>query len=558
MANRNLSRDTPPPGHGRIGRWLIAYPRAVPIAIFLAILSITGVSVFSIESGELQRDRAQMAEAAQSAEAALERRGSTNASYLRAGAALFATVDRVRPAMFNRFVSELKLDTDYRGTEGIGWAEAITPAEIPDYEKRITEQTGSSLRVNPEPAEGTDRLVPVTFLLPNTERNRRALGYDMYSQPTRRAAMDEAERMVRPTASGKIVLVQEGTGDAPGFLIYMPVFEDTLTGRELRGYIYSPFNAQIFLESALGNSALGGIGLRLYDGSSDDENLIASRPPVHATGLVLTRRVEIANRQFLLEIESARGESLSSLSMATLLFGLSVAGLLMVLVRLMTQQAREDEARIEYYAEQNSIRNSLVRELNHRVKNTLANVLSIASLTRRRTDNLDEFASALDGRIRALSATHDLLTKSDWGTTLLRDVAEAELAPYSAGFDSTVELIGPAVELAPNDALSLGLALHELATNAAKYGALSRKGGKVTITWDMAGEDGAIIRWQESGGPQVEAQRKPGFGTELIEKIIAHELKSPVKLEFPPEGVRCELRVPVRRRGEFKIREGTD
>lgn len=137
---------------------------------------------------------------------------------------------------------------------------------------------------------------------------------------------------------------------------------------------------------------------------------------------------------------------------------------------MLTWQALEDETSLRWFEEQASIRNSLTRELNHRVKNTLASVLSIIALTRRRATNLGEFAHGLDGRIRALSATHDLLTRSDWGTTPVRAVVEAELLPYADASDHEVDIAGPDVELAPNDALSLGLAMHELATNAAKYG----------------------------------------------------------------------------------------
>jgi two-component sensor histidine kinase len=237
-----------------------------------------------------------------------------------------------------------------------------------------------------------------------------------------------------------------------------------------------------------------------------------------------------------------------------LLFGLAVAILLMLVSRLLTNQLVEDQRALAWFAEQNSIRNSLTRELNHRVKNTLANVLSIVTLTRRRANSLDEFADGLDGRIRALSATHDLLTQSDWGTTPIEAVVAAELSPYTRAGEDVLDMSGPPVELAPNDALSLGLALHELATNASKYGALSVPGGRVSIRWSLAGEGLAEIYWRESGGPPVRESRPRGFGTDLIEKIVAHELRNPVTLEFAPEGVRCILKVPVRQPSDFSLR----
>jgi two-component sensor histidine kinase len=227
----------------------------------------------------------------------------------------------------------------------------------------------------------------------------------------------------------------------------------------------------------------------------------------------------------------------------------------MLVARLMTQQALEDGRSLDLLFEQNSIRNSLTRELNHRVKNTLANVLSIVALTRRRATGLDDFAEGIDARIRALSATHDLLTQSEWGTTPLRSVIEVELAPYAHDRDHEIVLDGPVVELAPNDALSLGLAVHELATNAAKFGALSVAGGRIEVRWKAQGEALARIEWIESGGPVVTKPLQRGFGTELIEKIVAHELRHPVELDFDTSGVRCTLLVPVRQLGQFALRE---
>jgi two-component sensor histidine kinase/CHASE1-domain containing sensor protein len=537
----------------RTRRWLAAYPRSAPIAIFLLIAAITALSVFAIERGEIRREDARLSETAKAIASAIERRGNTSSAYLRAGAALFGTVKEVPPVLFRRFVSELRLDADYRGAEGIGWAEAIAPNQIADYERRIAKDVPGTDPVRPRPDGTRGQLTPVTYLLPDTERNRRALGYDMYSEPVRRAAMDEAERAARPTASGRVTLIQEAGRNSAGFLIYMPVFDQVSEARRLKGFLYSPFNATDFLRSALQLEARYDMGIRLYDGSVSKDSLLAEIAPREHSGRTTVERLSIANRPMLLQVESSAGPSLSMLSMLTLLFGLLVASLLMVVVRLLTQQAIEDQASLEWLAEQNSIRDTLTRELNHRVKNTLANVLSIVSLTRRRATSLDEFAEGLDGRIRALSATHDLLTQSDWGTTAIRAVVEAELATYARA-EGSLELGGPQVELAPNDALSLGLAIHELATNAAKYGALSAPKGKVRVTWALERDNLASVRWIENGGPPVPSERSRGFGTDLIEKIVAHELRHPVDLKFLPEGVTCTLLVPVRPRSEFEIR----
>ncbi len=534
---------------------MIDYPRGIPVLIFVLVTGITVLSVFAIERGEQERDAADVARKAQAMTSAIERRAYTSSAYLRAGAALLSTQDEVTPELFRRFVSELRLDANYRGAEGIGWAPVVEAAGLAAFEARLGMSRRDEQHVTPTIEEQPrDLLTPILFLQPDTVRNRRALGYDMYSEPTRRAAMDLAAANDRPTASGPVVLVQEGGGDAVGFLIMMPVFEGLSSSRELKGFIYSPFNASQFLASASDLVSYDDIGARLLDGETADPVPMARSDAWLDGRSAVVREVNLANRTMMLEVQSTREEGLSSMSMITLLFGLAVASLLMLVARLLTQQTLEDRRAISWFEEQNSIRNSLTRELNHRVKNTLANVLSIVSLTRRRSADLDEFAEGLDGRIRALSATHDLLTQSDWGTTPIRAVVEVELAPYARDEDHQLDLVGPHTELAPNDALSLGLAVHELATNAAKYGSLSVPGGKVTVRWSQINDTLAKIEWIESDGPPVSQPQRRGFGTDLIEKIVAHELRHPVELDFRPEGVRCSLLVPVRERSEFELR----
>ncbi|MAK99100.1 MAG: histidine kinase [Citromicrobium sp.] len=525
----------------------------MPVLIFLLITAITALSVFAIERGERRREQAVLSETAQVIASSLDQRVNTSGSYLVAGASLISTLDRVPATLFRRFATELRLDADYRGSVGIGWSPIVPRGEIGSFEQLVTRETGTAFKISPLPSEASNFAVPVTFFQPMLDMNRRAIGYNMYAETRRREAMQEAIRTGRPTATGPLDLVQDREARR-GFIVYMPVFEPETRGEMIRGFVYSPFNSQDFLDSVLTREVVGSRGVRLYDGEPKPANLIASHAPEKMTGNVTRLEVSLADRPMTVEVESARGDALSLLSMITLLFGIAVASLSMLVARLLTQQAHEDQAALDFYAEQNSIRNSLTRELNHRVKNTLANVLSIVALTRRRASSLEDFASGLDGRIRALSATHDLLTQSEWGTTPLLAVLEAELAPYASAAEATLDLTGPDVELAPNDALSFGLAMHELATNAAKYGALSVEGGTLKVSWTRLSEDLVEVVWQEGGGPPVPTNRKRGFGTELIEKIVAHELKHPVDLRFESKGVRCVLRVPIRRPTEFRMR----
>ena len=565
-------------------RLLSAYPRALPVALFALIAGITALSIYSIEVSDRSREEAQLSERAKTVAAALERRSATMASYLRAGAALFGTVDEVTPELFDDFVSNLRADTGSGNSDGIGWAPWIDRSDIAAFERAYREDTGRVISVFPDATTVGGRVLPVAFLRPDSERNRRAIGFNMVSEVTRREGIVEAARLGSPVASGKLVLLQERDSTSAGFIVYMPVYSragtannagaandagdgagtgagddagdnlQTVGSRQVRGFIYAPFNAEQFLENAIEEEIRTKAGLRLYDRAITPERLLAEIAPSRNTGVTMTEPVTIANHEMVLVAESARGGALTPLSMLTLLFGIMVASLLMLLVRLLAKQTLEDEARLAWLEEQNSIRNSLTRELNHRVKNTLANVLSIMALTRRRASSLDEFADSLDGRIRALSATHDLLTQSEWSTTPIREVVEAEMAPYAQESDTMLDLSGPDVEVAPNDALSLGMAIHELATNAAKYGALSRSGGKVSVAWEKLNEEFARLDWKETGGPPVAEDRRSGFGTNLIEKIVAHELRNPVDLRFDPAGVTCTLTIPLRKPSDFAIR----
>jgi two-component sensor histidine kinase len=377
----------------------------------------------------------------------------------------------------------------------------------------------------------------------------------MYSEAKRREGMDLAAAMAQPVATGIVHLIQDqDRSQSAGFLIYMPVYRGEGANRTLRGFVYSPFRASEFLDSAVELVRNRRVEIAIYDGARQPDRLLAARLIPGENAVSMDRRIVVANRPWIVHVSLKRTRTLSTLSRATLVFGAVLGVLVMFIARLITKRAAEDRAVLEWLSGQSAIRTSLTRELNHRVKNTLANVLSIVALTRRRSADLDDFAESLTGRIRALSATHDLLSQSDWTNAPIAEIVRSELAPYMADSDPHVTMSGPDISLAPNDAMSLGLAIHELATNAAKYGALSVDTGQVLIEWRLLSPEIAELHWREAGGPAVQAPSKRGFGRDLLEKIVAHELQSKVDLRFDAGGVECTLQVPVRRLASFAIR----
>jgi PAS domain S-box-containing protein len=180
----------------------------------------------------------------------------------------------------------------------------------------------------------------------------------------------------------------------------------------------------------------------------------------------------------------------------------------------------------------------LINELNHRVKNTLATLQSIAVLTARRAGSVAEFSIQFEARLMALSATHNLLTATGWEQARLRDLLSKELSPFS--IDQFV-LDGPDIELGADQALAMGMILHELATNAAKYGALSREGGLVTVAWSVREDDHVLLDWTETGGPPVAQPLRTGFGSRLISTSVKGDLKGAAEMDYAPEGLRARL-----------------
>ena len=536
--------------------WFHKYPRGWPLLLFFLACIGTGISVLAIERSEDERREAELDRNMAEIASALERRATENVALLRAGAALFETQGSVSASQFEEYSDGIRFDNNLHGALGMGWAPLVPADQVTLFEIAQRRESGNeAFQVYPRPRAEARYVAPIVFLVPPTRLNRLALGYDMYSDVTRRDAMEEAVRLDGAAATGRVELLQDK--DRPGtagFLIYVPV-ETYIDSHRVQGFVYSPFRAEDFLESAAELFSDRNVEISLYDQERVHENLLTKRSLPGQTGLSMTRSIQIANRQWVLQVSNKRTGMLSPLSRVTLFFGAVAALMVMAIGQLITTRAMADRRMLETLSRQSAIRNSLTRELNHRVKNTLANVLSIVALTRNRSRNIDDFSESLTSRIRALSATHDLLSQTDWADAAIADIVSSELAPYKEGDGSRVDISGPDISLAPNDAMSLGLAIHELATNAAKYGALSVNDGKVWITWRRIAMDLVELDWKETGGPPVREPGQRGFGRDLIEKIVSHEFGTNVDLRFEPAGVECTLKVPVRKARDFSLRK---
>lgn len=211
----------------------------------------------------------------------------------------------------------------------------------------------------------------------------------------------------------------------------------------------------------------------------------------------------------------------------------AVLGTTSVAVDISDRKASEDQLRL------------VLRELTHRCKNLLAVIHAIARQTASRTRSVDDFLDRFSARLVAIGCSHDLLIADDWHGASLRMLVEQQLGAHADRIGGQIAIEGEDVMLKPEAVQNLGLALHELATNAQKYGSLSEPEGRVSIRWKFC-EDASKLRltWQERGGPPVTPPERSGFGRAMIETVVGRALEGDVVLSFPPKGVCCEIVIP--------------
>jgi len=215
--------------------------------------------------------------------------------------------------------------------------------------------------------------------------------------------------------------------------------------------------------------------------------------------------------------------------------GDTVMGTTSVAVDITERKASEDQLRL------------LLRELTHRSKNLLTVIHAIARQTASRTRSIDDFLQHFSNRLMAIGCSHDLLIADDWHGASLRTLVERQLSAHADRFGEQIAIEGEDVMLKPEAIQNLGLALHELATNAQKYGALSSDSGRVAIRWQFCEEDASKLKllWEEQGGPPVTEPERSGFGRAMIETVVSRALEGEVELTFPTEGVRCVIVIPA-------------
>ncbi len=555
--------DRPLAGHrlatgNRFGKW------TAPALVFIAILVFGGLATYAAYDAARAAELAQFRVIAQNAVGRIEVRLKQHIALLQATRAFFlangAQLDRTD---FRTFASHLDPAQTLPGIQGLGFARVVKRDQTDEVEKQIAANYGIERSVWPATTESIRAVI--MLLEPSDTRNSTALAYDMFADPTRRAAMQAAIATGQPSASGPVELVQEITNRKQiGFLVYLPVFASEMAkagsvendngGEDIAGFIYAPFRTGDLFVSVVNSNVHLPVTMSVTDTTDGRADLIYEDQDFGATSrftsLAATETIEVAGRTWRFHVLPGPTYQASQARRLSLGIALLLAALAMTMA-LLTQAAMARHAAAEALkeqAEKDLLEKELIlQEMKHRIKNSLGRVLAISRQTAKDAGNIDEFHASFSARLQAMATAQDMLTKSRWQRADLRALLVQELKQVFDQDDIDGSLRGPEVQLNERGAQAFGLVFHELATNALKYGAT--RPSDLSVIWSISPATAPaelLLKWQETLPGGVAEPEASGFGTKLVDLNIGMELGGSVKRRFGADGITIELRVPLR------------
>jgi len=464
---------------------------------------------------------------------------------------------------FKVYVSYLQKTEQFNGVQGLGFARYVQSGPQSDQaiSAELERNYGLSRTSWPETAE--PYRTPIVMLEPENDANRRALGYDMYSEPVRRAAILAALSEQRLRASGSVELVQEDLDNPQaGFLMYTPFFAPN-SGRPL-GFVYAPFRIPNLFESALNRSPTLPIHVTAWDGEPTDASRIyqsVNRPSkrIDAPPPSLMS-IEVAGRTWTVEIQASEIYRPPVDQTRTIM--LAIAGLLLAAALAASSRAQQRTIEVGEALRQQSERalsdrEFLLQEMKHRIKNMIARVMAMSRQTARSADDLTDFTQSFTARLQAMAASQDLLARTAWQSADLKTLLAQELRQLLGSTMDEGKLEGPTIELNEVAAQAFGLAFHELATNALKYGAAQSDTGELDIWWrvepDASRQTSLIFSWRERSQTPLDEQnsnalaKKGGFGTKLLDATMRVELGGSIQIVPDEYGIDVTITVPYER-----------
>ena len=488
---------------------------------------------------------------------------------LRGGVGLFHASDAVTRDQWRRYVDSKKFTEFAPGMQGLSFNAAIRgPAQLSALEASVAASGIPDFQVNP-PGE-RDFYAPVLFLEPLNDENRRAIGFDIYSEPRRRAAIDTALSSGEITMTAPITLIQDTTNDVQsGVLVVLPTYKikaippSAQARRALAdGFVVSVFRIGSLIGSVLETQDFGMLArtnLYLIDTTGPDGGAVMyhriQEDGAGAARFSHKQTFDLFGRSWTLHATmsaTAAAEFDAGRSAFTILSGLA-ASVLLAGITLMVILRNSTIIAAKQVAEANALHvQTLMQEVNHRSKNLLQMVRAIARLTA--STDREQFNIEFSKRIEGLAASQDLLVRNNWHGTGMHDLVHSQLSHFDGLARDRISANGADFDLRPQAAQSIGMALHEMATNAGKHGALSNDVGKIDISWTVGpnevGQEELRMDWVESGGPEVTEAGQTGFGSAVFGSMVEHGLGGKTDARFDPDGFKWTLTCPTARARE--------
>lgn len=534
----------------------------LPLLVFVVSAAIGLSLTYLILETERSAERREFEVLADEAVDRIRDRTENNFSLIAATHSFFdADGGDITRAKFQSFALGLFLKGHLSGMQGIGYARLMATGQEDvasevlkrnyDLERQVWPQTGQAHRT------------PIVLLEPLDIRNKAALGYDMFSEATRREAMLASAGALSVRASAPVTLVQEITEEKQtGFLAYQPLVADgSARGVQLteesviEGFVYAPFRAGDLHKAALTTPHPVPVLVRTTDITDRvPQELFTSEgygDALAASGEPLTRRIDVGGRVWEVSVIAAVNQNETFLYWRTVILGsvsLLFSAALAVSVRARLR-ANEAHRLLKEMSERTiQEKDLMLQEMKHRIKNSIARVLAIARQTARASESLEEFDESFGSRLQAMASAQDLLTRSRWEKADLRELLLSELEQVFGEGAKGLKIEGPEVRLNETGTHALGLVFHELATNAMKYSDILSPGSRFEVTWSIVPADKGPrlkLHWHEETGQAVAVPETLGFGSRLMEALIGGELSGRIERQFTPRGVEIEISVPL-------------
>ena len=543
---------TDPPRPGRLR--LPAQVSRMAAAVFVAMCLAGALFTWLVYSAEMTRRQAQLDEELFEAARLVETRIEQHIAFLTATRAFLATrPQRPDRATFWTFVKGLSLRGDYSGLQGVGVSIVLEPGQEDEVAAGILANYDMERPVWPEPVDGLR--TAIVLLEPADARNLAAIGYDMATEERRREAMLRALETGEPAATAPLILVQEITPvQQTGILVYLPFRRSG----EMRGFVYSPIRMGDLFDAAFSGHTVP-IEVRALDAESPDLPLYSTPGFEEASDEgrpTAQTMLSVGGREWVLQAIATEGFVASEWPRFTILAAVAFA-----LLALATGAAAQNQSTAVRRAEALNAqvernvtqKDFLLREMSHRIKNSIGRTMAIVRQSSSSAATREEFVESVTIRLRAMAAAQDLLIASGTDRADLADLLTSELDQLYGGKARPHVMEGPPVSLDAQQTLALGLAVHELATNSLKYGAGTSPEGELKVTWTIEQRDAGrdlVIVWDEflpEGAPMhpVLPSAGSGFGTKMIDACIRSDLGGTLERRMHAEGFVVEMRVPL-------------